>query len=281
MRNKFTNALTILILFGFMIAPVGRASAQGPGSLEKKFPITRTQFRPAGNAGPTLLSATNIVADPSFEASYNSTASWNQFSTNFTTPLCIVADCGNGNGTAGPRTGSVWVWFGGVDFSEPGITSPEIADVYQNITFPNTSCGATLQFYLWIGAATSGSDANDLFVAAIDGTAVFSANATQQSSYPSYKLVSVNVGAYANGGVHQVEFYSNTSNQLVTFNLDDVSLVAGNCAISGNTNVGDVSLSYNDGGSKTATSLSNGTYSLLASNGWTGTVTPSHACFTF
>src|SRR6476660_4779403 len=203
MQNKFTHLLTLLILFGFVIAPAGRASAQEPGSSGKKFPITRSHYKPAGNAGPMTLTATNVVADPSFEASYLSTTYWQQFSTNFGTPLCIIADCTNGNGTAGPRTGSVWAWFGGANFANPNLVSPEIGDIYQNVTFP--SCGATLQFYLWIGAAGPGSDANDLFIAAIDGHAVFSANATQKSSYPVYKLVTVNANAYANGGVHQVE----------------------------------------------------------------------------
>jgi hypothetical protein len=52
-------------------------------------------------------------------------------------------------------------------------------------------------------------------------------------------------------------------------------------AISGNTGAAGTILSYTDGAPKTAISQVDGSYSLLISNNWSGTVTPSHACFTF
>jgi hypothetical protein len=51
--------------------------------------------------------------------------------------------------------------------------------------------------------------------------------------------------------------------------------------ISGNAGTAGVTLSYTDGTSKTVTSQPDGSYSLLVSGGWTGTVTPTHPCFTF
>ncbi len=51
--------------------------------------------------------------------------------------------------------------------------------------------------------------------------------------------------------------------------------------ISGNTGVGSATLSYTDGVLKTATSLSDGSYSLPVSSNWSGTVTPSHPCYSF
>ena len=51
--------------------------------------------------------------------------------------------------------------------------------------------------------------------------------------------------------------------------------------ISGNTGVSQVNLSYTDGIPKTAVSLTNGTYSFTVQNNWSGTVTPTHACFSF
>jgi hypothetical protein len=42
-----------------------------------------------------------------------------------------------------------------------------------------------------------------------------------------------------------------------------------------------VRTSYTDGSLKTVTSAANGSYSFPISYNWTGTVTPSHACFTF
>jgi len=52
-------------------------------------------------------------------------------------------------------------------------------------------------------------------------------------------------------------------------------------AISGNTTIGGVVLSYTDGTPKTATSDSNGDYSFLVSENWIGTVTPSLSGYVF
>ncbi len=51
--------------------------------------------------------------------------------------------------------------------------------------------------------------------------------------------------------------------------------------ISGSVGAAGVTLSYTDGGPKTATSQSNGSYSLPVPYNWSGTVTPTHPCFTF
>jgi hypothetical protein len=168
-------------------------------------------------ATPTGISCTNLLDDPGFEA-YTPNPSWAEASTNFGTPLCSIAGCGTGGGTAGPRTGSVWGWFG-------GIAADEIASLAQTITIPPGT--ASLQFYFWIGTADIGSDANDVFNAQIDATTLFSANATQTGVYPGYTLINVNAGAFADGGSHTVHFISNTTAQNVNFNLDDVALCSG------------------------------------------------------
>ena len=230
--SRWMRGIAILLLIGLLL-PTRPASAQVAG--QDPNPFARrlvgnslrswNQMAPASTA---LLLGSNLIQDPSFEASFLSNAYWQQFWTN-DVPVCSTAGCGS-NPTAGPRTGSNWVWFGGFDFAEPGTISPEIAYVYQNVVFPRPSCDATLQFYFWIGYAEPGSDVNDRVIATVDGNTVFSANATQQNSYPSYKLVSIDVSAYADGGVHQVQFRTRISSQLVNFNLDDVSLVSSKCA---------------------------------------------------
>ena len=52
-------------------------------------------------------------------------------------------------------------------------------------------------------------------------------------------------------------------------------------SISGNVGVPGATLSYTDGTPKTATSDANGNYSLSVTYNWSGTVTPTHECFTF
>ena len=51
--------------------------------------------------------------------------------------------------------------------------------------------------------------------------------------------------------------------------------------VSGNAGIAGVTLSYTDGTPKTATSLTDGSYSFPVSYNWSGTVIPSHPCFTF
>ena len=51
--------------------------------------------------------------------------------------------------------------------------------------------------------------------------------------------------------------------------------------ISGNVGVGGATLSYSDGSAKMTTSQADGSYSLPVSYNWSGTVTPSHPCYTF
>jgi len=247
--RKFKLLFSALVLLSLLIVPVGGASA-----------------------------LTNLVQDPSFEVAISSTAVWQQSSTNSDSPLCTLAipECNFGSGTAAARTGSVWAMFGGIDFTDPEAGSPEIAYVKQNVAFP--TCSAELQFYFWIGAAPAGSDASDVFLARIDGTTVFSANATQKASYPSYTLVTVDVAAFANGTFHNLEFYSVTAGQTVIFNLDDISLVRNCFAISGNAGVAGATLNYT-GGSTTADG--SGNYSFDVKSGWSGTVTPSKSGYRF
>jgi hypothetical protein len=56
---------------------------------------------------------------------------------------------------------------------------------------------------------------------------------------------------------------------------------SGGISISGNAGTAGVTLSYVDGTAKSVVTPTNGNYSFPVSLGWSGTVTPSHACFTF
>ena len=52
-------------------------------------------------------------------------------------------------------------------------------------------------------------------------------------------------------------------------------------SISGNAGAVGVTLSYNDGTPRTVISHAGGNYAFTVPGGWTGTVTPTHVCFTF
>lgn len=158
-----------------------------------------------------LQNLANIPLNPGFEAS-EGLFYWSTYSTNFSTPLCTIAGCGNGEGTAGPHSGAYWVWFG-------GTSATEIGTVSQYVSLPPIP-NLKLRFYLWIGKAGEGSDAADKLVVKIGDVPIFSANATQINSYSSYKPVVLDISGIS--GYKMLTFTSTTTGQVVNFNLDDV-----------------------------------------------------------
>ncbi len=205
--------------------------AQTGGSLERKHAASKAPSVPAQQRAPIEApavpaapdSCTQVIQDGSFEAGSPSPA-WTEASTNFGTPLCTVATCGSGGGTALPRTGTWWVWFGGYS------AGTEIGSVSQSVTLQAGT--ATLTFYLWNGASGGASDA---FKVRIDGADVFSTLAGDPTYTGGYTLVTVDLTAFADGGSHTVEFYAATYGGTVTnFSLDDIALEscsgAGGCA---------------------------------------------------
>ena len=89
------------------------------------------------------------ISDGGFENGGIPSTIWNnpQTSTNFGTPLCDFASCGNGGGASPPRTGLVWSWFG-------GIAAPETATLGQDVTIPSGG-SAALHFWMRIGTVTT------------------------------------------------------------------------------------------------------------------------------
>ncbi|HZY42225.1 MAG TPA: hypothetical protein VFF59_09520, partial [Anaerolineae bacterium] len=139
------------------------------------------------------------------------------------TVFCDAAGCGTGGGTAGPRTGSFWAWFGGSGTGDVGYISQTL------VLTPGVT---TLNFYLWIG--TSAGGASDYIKASIDGTPVFTATGANIGNYSTYTLVSVNISQFATGGAHSLRFDSTTVGS-GNFNVDDVSvdisgLPSGSCS---------------------------------------------------
>ena len=224
-------------------------------------------YRTKQNYTPSTFQGPNLIQDPSFE---QGSPSWIGSSTNFGNPLCGAA-CGDG-----ARTGSTWGWFG-------GIAANETATLSQTVTIPR-GAAASLDFYLWLEEAAAGSNTADIFTVKVDGTTVFSANATQLNKYATYIPVSVDLTPYANGAPHTITFSSVTTTQVVSFFLDDVSLAvtpANLRTISGNAGLAGATLSYFDGTAKSVLAGSNGSYSISVPLGWSGTVTPTKANYKF
>ncbi|MFC1796061.1 DUF4215 domain-containing protein, partial [Pseudomonadota bacterium] len=137
----------------------------------------------------------DVVLDPSFEAG-TPNPSWAEASTNYGTPICNVGTCGTGNGT-GPLHGDWWTWFGGIAAYEEG-------SVTQSVTIPSTA--TELTFGIEIPACDSPSDYLEVL---IDGTReLLIDGASSLCEVIGYSTQSVNITAYADGGVHTLGFHS-------------------------------------------------------------------------
>lgn len=167
--------------------------------------------------GHQAAAGSNLIDDPSFEAGRNG-GIWKERSTNFGTPICSFAVCGDGAGTAGPRTGSYWAWFGGADDQE------EIGVLQQRVRFPSGG-SAFLRFYLWIG--DSSPDDKDWLRVFIDGQRVFKVKENSSVYDNGYVEVEIDVSAWADGEKHKILFKNKcTGDGNSNFNVDDVSLMA-------------------------------------------------------
>lgn len=164
-----------------------------------------------------VAAGNNRVKDGSFEAGLNSEF-WVEKSTNFGTPICSFAECGSGTGTAAPRTGSFWAWFGGAAEFE------ELSSVSQKVKFPDGG-SAKLRFYLWIGADSP--DGKDYLKVLIDGEKVFSTKENNTKYDDGYVLVEKDVSQFADGLKHKVLFKNKcTGDGSSNFNVDDVSITS-------------------------------------------------------
>jgi hypothetical protein len=180
-----------------------------------------------GAAAP--LACSEAVLDGGFEAGQVTTF-WTQSSTNFGTPICSAGLCGDGGGTAAPRTGTWWTWLGGSEL-------PRVSSVQQNVTLPPGI--ARLRFHLWIGARSG--NGTDVMRVRLDGVPVFTATEAAPG-YGAYTLVDLDVSGFATGGSHALRFESTSSGpEISTFNVDDVSLQScpvGATVVSGELNHG-------------------------------------------
>ncbi|REJ80648.1 MAG: hypothetical protein DWQ36_11305 [Acidobacteria bacterium] len=181
----------------------------GAVAAQHRDPASAVVVPPPGPRGIPV----DMIEDGSFEAGSPS-PSWTEASTNFGSPLCTEAGCGNGGGTAGPRTGLWWAWFG-------GTSSPEVGSVSQAVQISDNST-AQLDFYFWLG--TCGTDGDSLAVE-VDGNEVWSDACETDRGIVTYVPASVDISAYADGGVHTIEFVSvNAGGGVTNYSVDDITL---------------------------------------------------------
>jgi S-layer homology domain len=187
-------------------------------SLFKPSPTLPQAPLPAAELGDGGCTAGNIIQDGGFEAATGNppdSPNWTESSTQFGTPICSILLCGSGGGSALPRTGNFWAWFGGAP------TTPEVSSLSQAVTFPPAGATVTLNFYLWIGAVNA--PFNDTLVVKVDGVtqATFTEPVTAEAGYT---LRSIDVSAFANGASRTINFLYTMGGGTSNFSVDDVSL---------------------------------------------------------
>jgi len=193
----------------------GQENRKKPGSGSVAQPSTSQQLQLSPVPTGIEPGCSEGIVDGGFEAGGIPSTTWDpETSSNFGTPLCDVPGCGTGGGTAPPRSGAFWSWFG-------GIPAPETATLGQTVTIPVNS-SATLNFWLRIGSVSE--PFTDVLNVRVDGVI--------QQSFPepavaegAYTLRTINLNAFANGAAHQILFeYIGPSSGTGNFTVDDVSL---------------------------------------------------------
>ena len=163
------------------------------------------------------------VLDGSFEAGPG--GSWVEASTNFGTPLCSEASCGNGGGPCVPRTGTFYSWYGGAG------GAVETASVEQAVVIPNGTTG-TIKLFVKIAVAGPGI-AGDKLDVSVDGNVLATVTALDSVAYADYTQLSVDVSSLTDGNAHtlRIEGFQSTT-AVCNILVDDVDLTVDGVTVS-------------------------------------------------
>jgi len=147
---------------------------------------------------------------------------WVEASIEFASPLCTLAQCGDGAGTVSPHTGTTWAWFGGV-----GGSTPETSSVSQSVQLPYAAY-VDLTFELGIGAVQA--PFTDELRVTIDGTlmADFLEPFQAETTYTPRSLI---VDSFADGLPHELrfEYVKGLDGNGANFSLDEIALIELSC----------------------------------------------------
>ncbi|HEX2618600.1 MAG TPA: hypothetical protein VHL11_00600, partial [Phototrophicaceae bacterium] len=174
---------------GILVVSITNAQTAKPNGNTARIPLT-SRFQPHS---AVVSRGTDTIDDGSFEAGASGDSpNWIETSTLFGTPLCTADFCGTGGGTAGPRTGTVWAWFGGAS------GGGEDGTMTQSLTINDLGTGtASLEFYLWIGSFDAAG--TDSLVVTLGGDTLFTTLETNATYQAGYTLVSIDVSSYDDG----------------------------------------------------------------------------------
>lgn len=153
------------------------------------------------------------ILDGSFEMGTSPVYSpWEQFSTNFGSPLCSIFTCRPVG--SGPHFGEWWAWFG-------GTLRPEESYVSQMVVIPT---GRNVQLSFWLEIPMCSGSAGDFLRVEVDGEPLMTVDGTNaQCGVIGYQQHTFNLTDYADDNLHTIRFYSNVAAGS-SFLVDDVSV---------------------------------------------------------
>lgn len=173
---------------------------------------------------PPTCTPLQLLSDSGLEATNPGTGAnpfWASTSQGFGSAICTTTICPDDAGTALPRAGSAWAWFG-------GIAAAETSTLSQSVVIP-AGVPRHLNFFLRRGFVSAPFDA-ELRVK-IDGTTVRTLDEPAIAE-PGYLGRTVDLSAFANGASHSIQFeYVNPSGSgKSNFVVDDITI---ECSASG------------------------------------------------
>eukprot|EP01114_Cavostelium_apophysatum_P005477 TRINITY_DN164_c0_g1_i3.p1 TRINITY_DN164_c0_g1~~TRINITY_DN164_c0_g1_i3.p1 ORF type:complete len:668 (-),score=149.03 TRINITY_DN164_c0_g1_i3:127-2130(-) len=181
--------------------------------------VAFTHYNPTGDRYDThmdnvklLLTADFPLTDPSFEE--EELGAWVSEPVEAAT-VCCGTDCGPENA----YDGVCYAWLGG------NTDQAEEANFSQTFYFPVGS--ATIEFYMYLDWSNP-SNGDAYFGVFIDNNLQQKIDAAQYSSYMTYAKVTVNVTAFADGELHNLQFVHSNPDGAGTFStfIDLVSIHA-------------------------------------------------------
>lgn len=162
------------------------------------------------------------ITDGSFETALGSPSAWTSTSSNFGTSFCDLGGCGNAEGAMLPRTGSVFVWFGGTNDAETASAS-------QNVTVP-AGRATVLSFWLKAAAPQTGATLKVQVGGAEQWSYTETANEPNGHPYAAYTRIEVPLPTSAFNGKPtplRFDFVSpGNAGSPTSYALDDVSLTS-------------------------------------------------------
>lgn len=162
------------------------------------------------------FTASAQILDGSFEEG-DGAGTWVEASTNFGTPICNEAACGDCGGPCLPYEGDYYVWFGGANAEETG-------SVQQSAVFPAGTAGTLLMLVKM--PANSGLE-EDRMEVSIDGEILETITTADSTTYQEeYALLELDVTNYADGGTHDLKIEGfQTTSTITNILVDEVTLI--------------------------------------------------------